>query len=179
MKKTVLLCVMFGWLCTAKLLWRQTMSLTILMSTLFLACGTAEKEDTADTAVAEATSEPTSEPASSPTVEEEETGCADLPTAQECFECFANENMTGYTAYANALISNCYCSTECGETCTDFCLVVTGVTPFPRWTCVQTVGNDRNRSVAFSAAWSRSWVLELQTKPAFANSHPKHLTKTA
>lgn len=132
------------------------MSLTILMSTLFLACGTAEKEDTADTAVAEATSEPTSEPASSPTVEEEETGCGDLPTAQECFECFANENMTGYTAYANALISNCYCSTECGETCTDFCATGDGsVAPSAECeTCVQGVAGDQNSECLadFSAA---------------------------
>ena len=128
------------------------MSLTILISTLFLACGTAEKEDTADTAV----SEPTSEPTSSPTVvEDHESACEDLPT-QECFECFANENMAGYSAYANALIANCYCSTECGETCTDFCATGDGSVPPSAEceTCVQSVGSDQHSECIqdFSAA---------------------------
>ena len=129
------------------------MSFTILISTLFLACGTAEKEDTADTAVAEATSEPTSEPASSPTVEE--TGCEDLPT-QECFECFANENPTGYNAYVGVLINNCYCGTECSEACTDFCATGDGsVAPSAECdTCVGAVANDQNSACIadFSAA---------------------------
>ncbi|MAA80620.1 MAG: hypothetical protein CL916_15295, partial [Deltaproteobacteria bacterium] len=119
------------------------------------ACGTAEKDDSADSTVTEATSEPTSEPASSPTIDPDETTCGDLPT-QECFECLANENPAGYSAYANALIGNCYCSTECGETCTDFCAVGDGsVQPSSECdTCVQGVANDQNSECIqdFSAA---------------------------
>ena len=120
------------------------MRLTILVSTLFLACGTTEKDNSSNK-TAEATSEPTSEPASSPTADPQETSCSDLPS-QECFECFANENMEGYTAYANALISNCYCSTECGDSCTDFCATGDGSVPPSSEcnTCVQGVINDQN-----------------------------------
>ena len=121
------------------------MSLTILMSTLFLACGTAEKDDTSE-ATAEATSEPTSEPASSPTADPQETTCSDLPS-QECFECFANENASGYTAYANAVIGSCYCGTECEEDCTDFCASSGDGSVQPSTecgTCFNTVTADQN-----------------------------------
>ena len=64
--------------------------------------------------------------------------------------------MTGYTAYANALISNCYCSTECGDSCTDFCATGDGsVAPSTECeTCVQGVANDQNSECiqGFSAA---------------------------
>ena len=122
------------------------MRLTILLSTtLLLACGTAEKEDTSER-VAEATSEPTSEPASSPTAQPDETTCSDLPS-QECFECFANENPTGYNAYATAVIGNCYCGTECGEECTDFCASGADGSVQPSTecgTCFNTVTADQN-----------------------------------
>ena len=91
----------------------------ILLSGLFIACGSKDT-DTSTSTDPEASSEPTSEPASSPTIDPEE-GCADLATFDECANCFAQENATGYSAYATSLITYCYCGVECGESCTDFC----------------------------------------------------------
>ena len=94
------------------------MNTFLLLSGIFIACGSKE----ADTSSSEVgfSSQPTSEPASAPTVEEEE-GCSDLSTFDECAQCLAQENMTGYSAYASSLITYCYCGAECGDSCTDFC----------------------------------------------------------
>jgi len=96
------------------------MSFFILIIGLFSACGTAEKEDTSANTT-EPTSEPTSQPTSQPESLPEEEGCDSLSTLEACFECFINENPTGYNAYATALVSNCYCGTECSTDCADFC----------------------------------------------------------
>ena len=113
----------------------------LIFGALLVACGTAEKDDTSAVDFSEPTAEPTSSP-SEPAVSE--TSCSDL-SAQECFQCFAEENMTGYNAYIGAVIENCYCGTECGTDCADFCATPDGsVQPSATCeTCVGTVGNDQ------------------------------------
>jgi|GEM_PF-5200814 len=121
------------------------MSLFIFIVGLFVACGSKETDTSSDTST---TTEPTSEPASSPTDQptEEPEGCADMSTFDECFQCFYDENPTGYMAYANAIIGNCYCGTECEESCTDFCASEDGsVQPSTECeTCVGGVTQDQS-----------------------------------
>jgi hypothetical protein len=129
---------------------------TILLSLLVfsVACGTAEKDDTSSETTAEATSEPTSEPASSPTTDPGN-DCTAL-SSQECFECFANEDIDGYTAYSTSVVTYCYCGVECGTDCADFCASEDGsVTPAAECdSCVTSVGNDQSSQCIqdFSAA---------------------------
>lgn len=126
------------------------------LSFFAVACGNAEKDTATSEPTSEATSEPTAEPASSPTNEPESTDCSSLASGQECFECFADENMSGYTAYADALITNCYCGTECGTDCANFCASDDATTnPSAECsTCVQTVTGDQASECisGFSAA---------------------------
>ena len=127
------------------------------------AFGTESSDDTAepsdDTAepsgdTAEPTSEPTCTPTSEPTVEPtsdpstepstEPGDCSEFSTTEECFECFAAENNTGYSVYATSLVENCYCASECGIECSDFCTSSDGsVSPSNECSsCVSTVAAD-------------------------------------
>ena len=106
----------------------------IFLSTM-LACGDKDS--------AEPESESISQAAPPPPIPEQQS-CADL-NAQQCFECFANENPVGYNAYIGHVITYCYCGIECTDTCVDFCSTLDGsVQPTQECgTCVDTVGSDQ------------------------------------